>query len=450
MGPVTPHVKGALADDAAPGLREEVTMAVHHSLRTPVVASRRGVLAAGVTGAAALLAGCGPSSEEAAKSAAAAGGELDTSTKMKLKVWESLLGPDEFIKKAGEKFTAEHPNITIEFVNVELGDASKQIPLDGPAGKGPDVFAAPHDALGDLVSGGHVLGVTDAEALKKNVIASAVTADTWTDGAVYGYPVAAETYAIFYNKALVQEVPKTFDDLMAFGQEFNAANPGKYAFVMDAGNFYYTFPFMTKGGNRLFGSDGLDEKSPNLDTAEAVAGFTDFQKLREILPVAAADLATDAVDGLFASGNAAMTLSGPWNVKNFTDKGIDFGVAPVFSLAGESDPATTLSGIRTMFVSAYSEHPHEAAAFAEFLTTPEIQQLRVDITGMMGSSSSELTYSDDSATGFASQMEHTFAMPKIARMAKVWDALNAASANIWNGADVAAELTAAQQAVLAD
>lgn len=450
MGPVTPHVKGALADDAAPGLREEVTMAVHHSLRTPVVASRRGVLAAGVTGAAALLAGCGPSSEEAAKSAAAAGGELDTSTKMKLKVWESLLGPDEFIKKAGEKFTAEHPNITIEFVNVELGDASKQIPLDGPAGKGPDVFAAPHDALGDLVSGGHVLGVTDAEALKKNVTASALTADTWTDGTVYGYPVAAETYAIFYNKALVQEVPKTFDDLMAFGQEFNAANPGKYAFVMDAGNFYYTFPFMTKGGNRLFGSDGLDEKSPNLDTAESVAGFTDFQKLREILPVAAADLATDAVDGLFASGNAAMTLSGPWNVKNFTDKGIDFGVAPVFSLAGESDPATTLSGIRTMFVSAYSEHPHEAAAFAEFLTTPEIQQLRVDITGMMGSSSSELTYSDDSATGFASQMEHTFAMPKIARMAKVWDALNAASANIWNGADVAAELTAAQQAVLAD
>ncbi|WP_087103525.1 extracellular solute-binding protein [Brachybacterium nesterenkovii] len=398
-------------------------MAVHHSLRTPVVASRRGVLAAGATGAAALLAGCGPSSEEAAKSAAAAGGELDTSTKMKLKVWESLLGPDEFIKKAGEKFTAEHPSITIEFVNVELGD---------------------------LVSGGHVLGVTDAEALKKNVIASAVTADTWTDGAVYGYPVAAETYAIFYNKALVQEVPKTFDDLMAFGQEFNAANPGKYAFVMDAGNFYYTFPFMTKGGNRLFGSDGLDEKSPNLDTAESVAGFTDFQKLREILPVAAADLATDAVDGLFASGNAAMTLSGPWNVKNFTDKGIDFGVAPIFSLAGESDPATTLSGIRTMFVSAYSEHPNEAAAFAEFLTTPEIQQLRVDITGMMGSSSSELTYSDDSATGFASQMEHTFAMPKIARMAKVWDALNAASANIWNGADVAAELTAAQQAVLAD
>ncbi|SLM90897.1 Maltose/maltodextrin ABC transporter, substrate binding periplasmic protein MalE [Brachybacterium nesterenkovii] len=423
MGPVTPRVKGALADDAAPGLKEEVTMAVHHSLRTPVVASRRGVLAAGATGAAALLAGCGPSSEEAAKSAAAAGGELDTSTKMKLKVWESLLGPDEFIKKAGEKFTAEHPSITIEFVNVELGD---------------------------LVSGGHVLGVTDAEALKKNVIASAVTADTWTDGAVYGYPVAAETYAIFYNKALVQEVPKTFDDLMAFGQEFNAANPGKYAFVMDAGNFYYTFPFMTKGGNRLFGSDGLDEKSPNLDTAESVAGFTDFQKLREILPVAAADLATDAVDGLFASGNAAMTLSGPWNVKNFTDKGIDFGVAPIFSLAGESDPATTLSGIRTMFVSAYSEHPNEAAAFAEFLTTPEIQQLRVDITGMMGSSSSELTYSDDSATGFASQMEHTFAMPKIARMAKVWDALNAASANIWNGADVAAELTAAQQAVLAD
>lgn len=420
-----------------------------HPLWTSPTMSRRGLLAVVASaGAAAALAACGSSSSDGAGPAGS--GEVDTETPITLKVWESLLGPDDFIKQAGEKFTEKYPNITIEFVNVEVGDSAKQIPLDGPAGKGPDVFAAPHDALGDLVTGGHVLAVTDPATLKKNVTEFALTAETWTDGTVYGYPVAAETYAIFYNKDLIDKVPTTLEEIISFSKDFNASNSGKYGFVMDVGNFYYTFPFMTADGNRLFGKDGMDETSPNLNTEASVTGFTSLQGLRTVLPVAAADLAGDTVDGLFASGNAAMHVSGPWNVKNFRDKGINFGVAPLFALDGASEPATSFSGVRTMFVSAYSDHPAEAAAFADFLTTPEIQQLRVDITGMMGVSTTELTYSDESAEGFAQQMETTFAMPKIARMAKVWDALNAASANIWDGADVTKELDAAQAAVLAD
>ncbi|MCL1871971.1 MAG: maltose ABC transporter substrate-binding protein [Promicromonosporaceae bacterium] len=375
---------------------------------------------------------------------------LNTKDPIELTVWESLLGPDEFVKEAGAKFTAQHPNITIKYVNVESGDAAKQIALDGPAGKGPDVFAAPHDTLGDLVSGGHVLPTQDLDAVKKNVTPAAVTADTWTDGKMYGYPVDADTYALFYNKALVPNPPKTYDDVVSFAKQFNAANPGKYGFVMDVGNFYYTGAFMTSGGNRLFGKDGLDETAPNIDNAQSVAGYTAFQKLHEILPVKAADMNTATADSLFAAGKAAIEVSGPWNVKQFTDKGVKFGVVPMFSLPGDSTPATSFTGVRTMFVSAYSKHPAEANAFAEFLTTPEMQQLRADICGTLGVSTTKLTYKNDAIAGFADQMSTTFAMPKIARMAKVWDALNAASANIWDGKDVQSELTNAQKAVLAN
>ncbi|MDR1617413.1 MAG: maltose ABC transporter substrate-binding protein, partial [Treponema sp.] len=38
-----------------------------------------------------------------------------------LTVWESTKGPDEFIKQAGEAYTANHPGVSIKFVNVELG-----------------------------------------------------------------------------------------------------------------------------------------------------------------------------------------------------------------------------------------------------------------------------------------------------------------------------------------
>ncbi len=396
-------------------------------------------------GFAALLAGslaaCGGPAPSGGGSAAPGGDPVT------LKVWESLNGPDDFIKQAGAKFTEKNPNVKVEFVNVELGDASSQIALDGPAGTGPDVFAAPHDKLGELVSGGHVLAVKDAAAVEKNVLEAASSAATY-DGMLYGYPVATETYALYYNKAYVTDPPKTWDDVISFSKEFNAANAGKYGFVMDVGNGYYTILFTTSQDNRLFGPDGTDTTNTNINSAASAAGMQQFVALRAALNVPAADLGTDTVDALFSSGDAAMHISGPWNVKNFTDAGIDFGVATLPALAGNSDPAASFAGIRTMYVSAYSDHADEAAAFAEFLTTPEMQQLRADTTGALAASSSDITYENAVVSGFGDQMKYAFPMPSIPQMGKFWDAMNAASANIWNGADIQTELDAANSAIL--
>lgn len=60
-----------------------------------------------------------------------------------LVVWESTGGPDEFIKQAGEAFTKLYPHIKIEYVNVELGDASGQIAWDGPAESARSVCRTP-------------------------------------------------------------------------------------------------------------------------------------------------------------------------------------------------------------------------------------------------------------------------------------------------------------------
>jgi arabinogalactan oligomer/maltooligosaccharide transport system substrate-binding protein len=120
--------------------------------------------------------------------------------KVTLTVWESTNGPDEFIRQAGEAFTRQNPDITIKFVNVELGDAVNQISLDGPAGVGPDIFAAPHDRLGELVTNGHILPTENPGAIKPQLLGACATAATY-NGTLYGYPVSAETYALFYNKA---------------------------------------------------------------------------------------------------------------------------------------------------------------------------------------------------------------------------------------------------------
>ena len=376
-----------------------------------------------------------------------AAGTKEPAEKVELVVWESNNGPDAFIQQAGEAFTAEHPNITVKYINVELGDSCSQIALDGPAGVGPDLFAAPHDKLGELVSGGHVLPTADAAAMKKKVLGACSTALTY-DGKMYGYPVSAETYALFYNKALISDadVPKTWSDLDAFAKKFNAANPGKYGFIMDVGNGYYTIIFTTSEGNRLFGPSGTDTSNTNINSPASVKGMKFFQGLRGALDVPSADLTTSVCDAAFAAGAAAMHITGLWNIVPFKDAGIDFSVAPLPSLPGNSTPSASFSGTRAMFVSAYSDHPEEAAMFAEFLVSDKMQQLRFEITGALPSISTEV--SSPYMAGFLAQLDYAFPMPSIPEMGAYWEAMNNASKNIWDGADVQTELDACNATIL--
>ena len=367
--------------------------------------------------------------------------------KVVLTVWESLQGPDEFIKQAGEAYTKANPNVEIKFVNVELGDAAGQIALDGPAGVGPDIFAAPHDKLGELVNGGHILPTVDADAVKSSVLGACSQALTY-EGKMYGYPVSAETYALFYNKDLISEsdVPKTWEDLIAWTKTFNANNSGKRGFVMDVGNGYYTIIFTTAGGNRLFGPTGTDSTSSYLNTPNSVKGMQLFQSLKEALNVPASDLDTGNCDAAFQGGNAAMHITGPWNIKNFKDAGLNFGVAPLPALPGDSVPSSSFSGTRAMFVSAYSNHPAEAADFAKFLISTSMQQLRFDLTGAMPSIDTPV--SSPYISGFLKQLDYAFPMPSIPEMAKFWETMGNTSKNIWDGADAKAELDACDAAII--
>lgn len=375
------------------------------------------------------------------------GGKKETKA-VNLKVWESDKGPDKFIQEAGAAYTKANPNVTVEYVHVELGDAAGQIALDGPAGVGPDLFAAPHDKLGELVNSGHVAPTVNPDKVKKQVLGACGQALTY-EGKMYGYPVSAETYALFYNKDLIAEkdVPKTWEDLEKWTKEFNAANPGKYGFIMNVGDSYYTILFTTSSGNRLFGPSGTDTTSTNINSDASIKGMEFFQSLRSTLDVPAADVTTSMADAAFSSGKAAMHITGPWNIKPFVDAGINFGVAALPALPGDTKPCASFSGTRAMFVSAYSENVEEASKFAEFLLTDEMQQLRFALTGAMPSINTKVD--SPYIPGFLEQLDYAFPMPSIPQMGSFWEAMGNASKNIWDGADVKKELDAANKSILA-
>ena len=370
-----------------------------------------------------------------------------TTDDVELTVWESTAGADEFVIQAGEKFHELYPNITVKYVNVELGDSTGQIALDGPGGVGPDLFAAPSNSNGTLVAGGHILPSQNQDYLKEHLLSSCVDAVT-LDGEMYGYPLSADTYTLFYNKDLIseEEVPKTFDDLKTWCEKFNKENPDKKGFIMNMAQMYYTYIFLTEDGNRIFGPSGDDPSSPNVNTKEAVEGYEYMQSLRDLIDAPAADIDGAYGDGAFMSGNVAMYVTGLWNVANFQDAGINFGVTTLPCLPGENTPPASMSNARNMVVSAYSEHPDEAAAFALFMTSDDMQKLRFELTGSLPSVNIDVDA--DYVAGFLDQLEYAAPTPAIAEMNDVWTIMDAASANIWDGADVQKELDAAYQAIM--
>src|SRR5574344_32529 len=95
---------------------------------------------------------------------------------------------------------------------------------------------------------------------------------------------------------------------------------------MDVGNGYYTIIFKPSENKRLFGATGTDTTKTNINSDASVKGMKFFQSLRSALDVPAADLSTSTADAAFAGGKAAMHITGLWNVKNFQDAGLDFGV----------------------------------------------------------------------------------------------------------------------------
>lgn len=369
------------------------------------------------------------------------GAVVENEKEIHIRVWESKNGIDSFIKQAGKAYTEKNPNIIIDFINVELHNSVDTLANDAPKGVAADIIAAPHDNLGALVTKKLILPTENPKDISKQVLGACSKALTY-NGTMYGYPASAETYALFYNKNYIgeNEVPKSWEELVLWVQKFNKEHPGKYGFVMDVTNGYYSILFTTSNGNRLYGDSGEDANSPNMNTPAAVKGIKFFQSLRKSLGLENAELSTSSCDGMFASGNAAMHITGLWNVNTFESAGLNFGVACIPSLPGESKPAASFSGTRGMFVTAASKHPKEASDFAAFLLTPEMQQLRFKLTGAMPSINTKVD--SPYMRGFLQQLDYAFPMPSIPSMGKFWSETGTALYNIWYGADVQSELDA--------
>jgi len=367
------------------------------------------------------------------------------SGKITLKVWESEGPEKDFILWAAAEFKKTYPNVDITYEPVGSVDARAKIELDGPAGVGADVFVAPHDHLGALINGGHVLENTDPN-FKASFVDAAVIGSTY-NGKVYGYPQGIETYALFYNKDIIKTAPKTWAEVEAFAKTWNNKADNKYAIVWEVANAYFDYIFMGGFGAPLFGPNGNDRTQHNINSANAVAGLKYFQSLRKnILDVPSADMSGDFCNSSFVEGKAPMIITGPWKINDYTKANLNFGIAPIPVFPNQKTAPASFSGVRLAFVSAYTDYPAEAAAFAQFLTSKEVLAKRYEVTKQIPPRK-DITISDPLSAGILAQAQFATPMPTIPQMGTYWSAMGAAFASIWDGADVQKELNSAAAAM---
>lgn len=360
--------------------------------------------------------------------------ELKPEEGASLVVWESQGPEGEFMKLVTAEFEKKY-GVKVTYEEVGAVDAKGRLAQDGPAGVGADVFAAPHDHTGELVASGLIVENTLFIDRVKNDYMQAASDAVSFQGKVYGYPTAIETYGLFYNKDIFPEAPKSYDEIIAKAKTYNDAKANKYAFMWDIGNAYFSHSFVAGGGGYIFGQGGTDKADVGIDSTGAIEGAKSLVALKEILPVNAGDSTTQIIEGLFDEGKIGAIIDGPWAVQGRKDAGVNFAVAPLPKLTN-GDQQSSFSGIRTLFVSAYSKYPIAAQLFASFATSDEMLLKRFETTKQIppvkALMDADAIKNDPFVVPFLEQAQYAVPMPSIPEMGTVWTPYGAAFSSMWN------------------
>ncbi|WP_096189445.1 sugar ABC transporter substrate-binding protein [Evansella halocellulosilytica] len=333
-----------------------------------------------------------------------------------------------------ERFTEEY-GIDVNIVEFSMLDQTDAISLDGPQGLGPDLFFQPHDRMGDISLQGLAaeLELTEDQLARLGEYNEEAVTSFSYEGVQYGIPAVVETYGLFYNTELVPEAPETMDELMEIARDLTDGST--YGFLMEAANFYFTYPFLTGPGGYVFAQD--EEGIYNTDdiglaSAGAVEGAETIKTWFDegLMPTG---IDADIMNGLFTDGQAGMVVSGPWSIPDYREAlGDNLGVAPLPSWDGE--PLNSFAGNKGWLVNYYSEEQYWATELALFITNAESSETYFEIAGELPAHTA-VEIDDEFMSPFFEQTQVATPMPNVPEMSQVWDPIGDALQFISQGED---------------
>ncbi|EPG0369856.1 TPA: maltose/maltodextrin ABC transporter substrate-binding protein MalE [Photobacterium damselae] len=328
----------------------------------------------------------------------------------------------KFEADTGVKVTVAHPDALEE-----------KFPQMASTGDGPDIIFWAHDRFGGYAQAGLLAEVKPTEAFKNKF-----TDFTWDavsyNGKYIGYPVAVESLSLIYNKDLVPNPPKNWEEMAALDKELQ--KKGKRAIMWNLQEPFFTWPVLAADGGYAFKftPNGYDAKNVGVNNDGAKRAMT-FMKQMVDNGVIAADVDYAIAESGFNKGDVAMTINGPWSWANIDKAGVNYGVTVLPKLSG--NPSKPFVGVLTAGISTASPNQDLAVEFLEnyLLTDEGLATVNKDVPlGAVALKSYQKTLSKDSR--IAATMDNALngeVMPNIPQMAAFWYAEKAAIGNVLTG-----------------
>lgn len=313
-----------------------------------------------------------------------------------------------YMQKTGISITVEHAN---------PGDDMAAIYSDrAAAGNAPDLMLWAHDRVGQWVEEGYLAPISPRKRMFNSVPVA-----TWEGGKYkgeyYGFPIAIESSALIYNKALINQPPASFEEIA----ELDLGDVK--AIEWDYKNTYFTWGLLAANGGYPFlqTDNGWDATDIGVNNEGAVTGLGMVKSLVENGALDAGANYGTMNDG-FLSGSVAMIINGPWSWPAYEEAGIDIGIAPLPSVAGEN--GKPFSGIMMYLVSSQSPYQQQAESFVQnYLLTEEGVALIEEDYPLGGVLNISYVLSDDNSPRILDTLQVALSgqqMPNLPEMGNFW------------------------------
>jgi len=352
------------------------------------------------------------------------------STEGKLVIWADELRTT-VVKDLAKEFTTKY-KVPVEVQELAFGDIRDQLAVAGPAGKGPDIIVGAHDWLGQLVTNGLIEPLDFAK--QKEFSPVALNAFTWGKN-LYGVPYAIESIGLFYNKTLIPNPPKTWDELLTIGRAISDKASKKYGFVIPQPDPYHTFPMMSATGGYVFGTnpDGtLNPLDVGLNNNGAVRGLELLMQLvKEGIMPTGIDYPT--MMSLFKEGRMGMIVTGPWAIAEIREAKVNYGFTKIPTIDGKAP--RPFVGVQGFMISSFSKNKMLAKAFLnDYIATEATMKAIFDKDPRPAAHlgvAAKIT--DPDIVGTLESANAGIPMPAIPEMASVWSAWSNALELVFNG-----------------
>ena len=365
----------------------------------------------------------------------------------------------------------------------------------------PDVFIVSNEALEKA----YLTGLADVISDPENVVdtehfpQAAINAVTYEDKLV-GYPYYFETSVLLYNKSYIHEmaknqllaettdesaagggeitvsdeksteeattaqevteedieariielIPQTFEELLAFANEYDAPAAVDGVFKWDVSDIFYNYFF---AGNYMNVGGPCSDTPEEVDiyNLDVIKAMQIYQSLNQFFSFEANDMKYASVIEEFMAGKMVYTTATSDIIRTLDaakEEGtfaFDYGLVEIPDLNDELQ-TRNLSVTNTVVVNGFSDRKEDANKFASYLTSRAAFSL-YEKTGKIPALT-KAACKDDFTEVFFSEYEDSVPAPKMMVTSNLWVQLEVTFAEVWNGAGVSKSLQSLSEMIM--